>query len=448
MVQADGQPSVQGAPEPTPLWRNRDYNLWWIGTALSGLGTSVSTLAFPLLILASAGSAAAAGAVGACASVGLLAGLLPAGVAADRYSRRALLVGSASVQLVTMGAVFWMVAATHVWLPLIAAMALLQGLASAVFRGAAAPLVKRIVPPSQLKAAFARAEARDFGAQLGGAPLGGLLFSLARWAPFLADAVSFAAVALVSALLRTPLGPDVSREPEAEAANSDDGPGSRPKLLQDLGAGLAFIRGNTFLRYALVWSALTNLMFAGIGFMFIVTLRDHGASPSTIGTAEAIATACALCGALAAGRIVQRVSGYRIVLFVSWMVPCGVAGLIFLADRPWLAALSLGASTVFVTPLNVVFASRAIAVVPDELTARVITSMNLAAMCCGWPAPLVCGALADGFGVDVPLIVITAGLVLMAVANHVVPAVRLLHTAPGEAEEALPDADPDDRITS
>lgn len=420
MVHGELRQTAPATLETTPLWRNRDYTLWWSGTALSRLGTSVSALALPLLVLSFTGSAAAAGLVGTCASIGLLTALLPAGVAADRYSRRRLLLGAALIQMIAMAAICSMVVVEYWWLPLLAILALLQGSASALFNGAASPLVRRIVPASQLKVAFTRAEVRDYGAQLAGAPLGGLLFALARWVPFLADALSFAAVAVATALLRTPLGPD-----------SEETVGRRPPIRRDLVAGLAFIRRSAFLRYALIWSALTNTLFAGIGFMFIIALRDNGASPSMIGAAEAVATACCLVGALSSEWVVQRVSGYRIVLVVSWMVAAGVGGLVLLADRFWLAALCLGVSTAFVTPLNVVFASRALTMVPDAMTGRVLTSINLAAMCCAWPAPLVCGALADAFGVDVPLVGIAGGLALMAVANHVVPAVRLLAAEPG-----------------
>src|SRR6266702_612415 len=46
---------------PVPLWRNRDYVLLWREQMISSVGTRVSMLAFPLLVLAINHSPAQAG---------------------------------------------------------------------------------------------------------------------------------------------------------------------------------------------------------------------------------------------------------------------------------------------------------------------------------------------------------------------------------------------------
>ena len=54
-----------GPGQPTSLWRNRDYLLFWSGQALSDIGGAISELAYPLLVLSFTHSPAAAGLVAA-----------------------------------------------------------------------------------------------------------------------------------------------------------------------------------------------------------------------------------------------------------------------------------------------------------------------------------------------------------------------------------------------
>ncbi|OIK27928.1 MFS transporter [Streptomyces malaysiense] len=417
---------VAGTP---PLWRNRDYNVWWSGSAVSQLGSGVSQLACPLLVLGGTASASSTGIVAACANIGYLGAALPAGVAADRLSRRALLIVSSAVQLVLMAAVGLAVAGGHVWVPQMAVTALVQGAMSAVHAAATTPSLRRIVPNGQLKVAFAREQARDMGTQLAGSPLGGLLFGLARWLPFAFDAVSYLFVALAALLIRTPLGPDRAQE-------KGDGPTS---VRQDVGEGLRFLRRDSFLRFLLLWAALSNCTLAGLAFMFVVALRRHGASAAVVGASESLVMAYGLLGALAAGRIVRRVSGFRIVVTMSWLMVAGTLGVAALTARPWPAALCFGSLVFFMVPLNVTFQARMAATVPDRIAGRVMTTTSMAAQSLKWLAPLVCGALADRFSPTASILGLAGVFALLAVASQVTPALRGFDDG-SHAAQAAPEA--------
>ena len=76
--------------QPKALWLNRDYMLLWSGQIVSNIGTQVSQLAFPLLILALTGSAAQAGFAGALRALPYLIFSLPAGALIDRWDRNHL----------------------------------------------------------------------------------------------------------------------------------------------------------------------------------------------------------------------------------------------------------------------------------------------------------------------------------------------------------------------
>src|ERR1051326_3397613 len=79
----------EDAPAPLePLWHNRDYLLLWGGQLLSTIGTQVSQLAFPLLVLALTFSPAQASIVAALRSLPFAVLCLPAGALVDRWDRR------------------------------------------------------------------------------------------------------------------------------------------------------------------------------------------------------------------------------------------------------------------------------------------------------------------------------------------------------------------------
>jgi hypothetical protein len=63
-VQLHASPSSDRPDAGVLLRGNRDFTLLWTGETLSALGSNVSQIAFPLLVLALTGSAAKAGIVG------------------------------------------------------------------------------------------------------------------------------------------------------------------------------------------------------------------------------------------------------------------------------------------------------------------------------------------------------------------------------------------------
>ncbi|HSR22070.1 MAG TPA: MFS transporter, partial [Candidatus Eisenbacteria bacterium] len=72
----------------SPLRANRDFQLLWSGQAVSVLGSRISAIAYPLLVLGVSGSPAAAGVVGFVGGLPYILFQLPAGAVADRVDRR------------------------------------------------------------------------------------------------------------------------------------------------------------------------------------------------------------------------------------------------------------------------------------------------------------------------------------------------------------------------
>src|SRR5467141_1633542 len=87
------------------LWFNRDYMLLWSGQMVSNIGTQVSQLAFPLLILALTGSAAQAGFAGALRALPYLFFSLPAGALIDRWDRKLTMILCDTGRALSLGSI-------------------------------------------------------------------------------------------------------------------------------------------------------------------------------------------------------------------------------------------------------------------------------------------------------------------------------------------------------
>ncbi len=391
---------------PVPLRRNRDFNLLWSGQAVSLLGTQMSVVAYPLLILAATGSAAQAGIVGGATLVGALVMLLPAGVVADHYPRKRILVITSAVQMIVVATVVPAALTHHVYLAHLASVGLIQGAASAFYLGASRGSVRRIVPPEQLQAAMSRISARDQAAALVGPPAGGALFGLAQFLPFAADSVSFGAIAAAAALIRARLDPD--------PVGLRSAAGQREPVRRAVTRGVRFVVSQPYLRTVAIWATAVNSVAAGMLLMVIVLARGKGATPVVIGGMMSINAACGLAGALAAPRLNKLIGGRRMALITSWLLPTCAVGIAY-APSVWLIAL-IGALTTFtIMPVNVAFQARAARITPDEMQAQAGNAQQLFAISLSWLAPPVFGVLTDSIGARSAMLIAAALYFLTAV---------------------------------
>jgi MFS family permease len=97
-----GTQAATDVPQPVPLRRNTGFRMLWIGQLLSGTGTEIGRLAYPLLILALTHSAVLAGAVGTARAMTVLCLQLPGGALSDRFDRRLTMIGCDAMRTVLL----------------------------------------------------------------------------------------------------------------------------------------------------------------------------------------------------------------------------------------------------------------------------------------------------------------------------------------------------------
>lgn len=363
---------------PVSLWRNRAFNLLWVSQVLSDLGTAMSNLALPLLVLYLTGSAAQAGLVGTAGLLVTLVCRLPAGVVVDRFDRRRLMVVCDVVRIVGYAALGGAVLAGVATLAMILVVAVVGAAANAVFSTAEHAAVRNLVPAAQLSAAVARNEARAYGTQLAGPPLGGLLFGIGRSLPFLGNALTFLLSLVAVLFIREPMQQPREQEPASGAAA--------------VAEGVRFVLRNPFLRALLLIAAPLNMAVTGMIFAITVSLERVGTPPVLVGLATTIFGLGGFLGALAAPAMQRWLPLPALVIVLCWST-AGLMALSTLFPTSVLAAVPLAAAVFLGPTANAALFGYQAAITPDRLQGRVVSVIFMAATSAAALAPGLAGLL-------------------------------------------------------
>jgi MFS family permease len=382
-------------------WR-RDFRLLWLGETTSRLGSSVSTIALPLVAVASlhAGTFAVAVLAAAAWLPWLLVGL-PAGAWVDRLPRRPVLIGCDVVSLAAFGSVPVAAWAGALTLGHLLGVALVAGTASVFFQTAWQVYLAALVPAEQLPAANARLQGTESAAQVAGPGLGGLIAQLAgAVAGLLADAISFLASAVCLLAIRTREAAPIRR-------------GQRRTLRAEIGEGLRFVAADPYLRVLTAYGAASNLALTGYQSILVVFLvREVGLAAGTVGALLAVMSLGGVLGATLAGPVARRFGTARGVLICNLgAAPCGL--LIPLTGAgPRLAFLAAGGLLIGtgVVAGNVIKSSFRQAYCPRELLGRVTVSAQLLNYGTIPVGALLGGALGTSLGIRPTLWIMTGGV--------------------------------------
>jgi Na+/melibiose symporter-like transporter len=394
---------------PTPLWRNRDFLLLWSGQTISTLGTRVTSLAYPLLVLAVTGSPAQAGLVGFAQTLPFLVWYLPAGALVDRWDRKRIMLVADAGRALALGSVVVALMADRLTLGQLLVVGFVEGSLYVFFQLAEGAALPHVVARSQLPAAVAQNQARDHGAELAGQPLGGFLFGIGHAVPFLFDAISYVVAFLALLFVRPPL------------QERRDEP--RRHLLAEVAEGIRWLWRQRLLRLLVLLIGITNFAFNAMALALIVRAQQLGASPAAIGLAFGAMGVGAVLGAVLAPWLQRLIPAPVIMVGALWAWAVQLAAL---AVVPSLVAIGLilavgGA----LGPLfNVVVAGYRYALAPDRLQARTISVGRLFAWGTIPLASLSAGLLLEVWDAVPTLVLMAVALVGVSIAATAAPTIR------------------------
>jgi MFS family permease len=392
----------------TPLRKNRDFVLLQTGQMLSTIGTSSTQIAYPLLVLAMTHSPEKAGVVGFAGFMPYVSFGLLAGVAADRWNRKHVMILMDLVRVLCMTSIVVAYELHDLTFAQIAIVALVEGSAFVFFNIAEVGALRSVVPSKQLPDAAAAEQARLSVVTLAGPPLGGALFGFGRALPFLADAISY--VFSIGSLLWM-------RTPFQEARERDTTP-----VRTQIREGISFLWQHPYLRTSAFIFAGDNFVFQAIFLVFVVVAKRHGWSGAQIGLSIAAFGVCSLLGALVAPRVTKVLGVRTIMLLNQWLNGLFVVFVFF--HSPYVFAASV-LPIAFVGPwLNSVIVGYRTAVTPDHLLGRVSSvARNLAFL--GMPlGPLAAGLLLGNFTARTTVLALAFLCVALAVFSTLSPSIR------------------------
>ncbi|GGU79758.1 MFS transporter [Kitasatospora aureofaciens] len=413
-ARCDGR--AQTAAPARPLRRNRAYNLLWSSNVLSQLGSQATLFAYPLLVMAMTGSVFQASLVEFAVAASRMVAGLPAGAVADRVSRKRVMLVSEAARALALAVLAVAIAAGRAPLALILAVAVVEGVSTALFSAADQALLPLVVPEPQLSSAVARNTARYYVATITGPGLGGVLYNVLRVLPFAAQAVASLGALGVLLFLRAP-------EERARIAAAEPG-----GLLRHTLTGLRWLCGHRLLRVTVGLTMGFNAVFSGLLLVAIGMAQQAGATDE-VGPIGMLMGTGGVLGALAAPWLRLRLAPYTAVLLLTW----GASALV-----PLLAVLPAGycygavlGCTAFLAPTaTAIIATHQMTTTPDAMRGRLAGAIGVSLGAASAVGTLAGGALLEFSGPVATVLAATAVLVLLALLATLSGAIRAL-PAPG-----------------
>lgn len=375
---------------------------------LSSGGSQITAISYPLLVLALTGSPAKAGIVAFARLLGMALFALPAGLAADRWSRRRLMIAAHAVRALVIGSLGALILLDEIVFWEIPFIAFVEGSGAAVFSAAQAGALRAVVPKRQLPGAVAIVTGREAAISLAAPALGGALFVLSRALPFVVHAVSYAFSTFALLAMRTPFQEERDRD--------------RSPLRSRLAEGFRFLWDHAFLRTCAFLYGLSNFIGPGVLLAVLVIGESQGLSGGEVGLLISAFGACLLLGAFLSP-LVRRLLPVRGVLLLELWTWVG-CGFFLVWPNAYVLTASILPTALAIPSTDSVVKGYQLAMTPDRLLGRVESVRSTIALLVAPLGPLTAGFLLDAVSERATIAVFAAFGLVLALWGTLSPAIR------------------------
>lgn len=413
-------PSIRSVLFPPAL--GTDFRKLWSAAAISNLGDGAMLAAGPLLVASLTAEPLAVGAAVFIQQVPWLVFALFSGALVDRLDRRRMIVVADSFRALVLGAlgVAVLTGTSPLWSVYLALF--LLGTAETLADNASGALLATTVPKEHLGKANARLFATfTVGNQLGGPPLGALLFAVGAGVPLVLDALTFGVAAVLVA--RISARPEPSVDPTA-----------RTPLRQEVRDGVRWLWNHSGVRTLALSILVMNVTFYAAFATWVLFARMQlGLSDAQFGLLITAGAVGGLAGTPIYHLLEPRV-GSLTLLRAGLVVETLVHLVLALTRDPWVAAVTMAVFGVHAVIWGTVSTTARQLATPDELLGRVNSVYLLASVGGAAVGSLIGAVLAQRFGLVAPFAVAFAAMVVMTAV-----AWRPLRHVSVRATDAVPD---------
>ncbi len=340
-----------------PLWRNVSFLILYSGQAISNVGTQISLVTYPLLLLALTHSPAEAGLLTAIRTVPLVVFGLPAGALVDRWNWKYVMIVCDTLRAIVLGSIALVLVLFHqITFVQIAFVAFIDGTCSLFFSIAAFSAIPNIVEAEQLSDALSLNETVEATSTMLGPALGPVLYAVGSAWPFLVDSVS-TLISVISLFF-------------VRSAFQRQRIGHKTWLWQEIREGMVWLWRQKLLRFLALLTFGLITPCTGYLLVLIVQAQRLHATDTALGLILGGSGLGGIVGSLVAGRLYQR---FGLANMIIWSSGIWALTWLFYAFAPNVLILGLvnAASFIIVPIYMVVQYSCRIALTPDHLQGRV-----------------------------------------------------------------------------
>ncbi len=358
----------------------------WAADALSSFGDGFTLVAAPLLLTTLTDNPVLiAGGVFATQVPWVLMGL-QAGAVVDRVDQRRLVIRVDTIRSVLMAALAVAILTDSVNVVVVYLLLFASGAGDTLVLTAGTTLVPQLVAKHQLTRANSRLlSTRLLGALLIARPVGAWLFTAGHSIPFVLDALSFIAGAVL--LVRLPTRRQSVDVPASGAVR----------------AGLQILWRDRVLRILALCIFVMNVTLSGTMAVLVIYAFDRlGLGPTGYGLLVATMAIGGLIGAATATRLVDRF-GASLLLKVGLAIECGFQLTLAITTHAWVVGLALIIFGVHASVWTVLTVSLRQHRTDDAVRGRVMSAYTLLSVGGSAIGALTGGALVVAGGITAPM---------------------------------------------